>query len=180
MHDEIIYTALKKKPEKGLKMAMDKYTGLVYHIAASRLKGLCSKEDIEELCGDVFFSLYNNRNTLNLQKGSIKAYLCKIALNKATDIYRKKSAEPFSLSLDEEIFANSGVEEIILKEEKLQLLALALKELEETDRKIIVRKAFLGYTSGELAKEFALSDDAVRKRISRGYALLREKLKGVI
>lgn len=180
MQDEKIYTALKKNPEKGLKMAMDKYTGLVYHIAASRLNGLCTKEDIEELCGDVFFNLYNNRNRISIEKGSLKAYLCKIALNKATDIYRKKSAEPRPLSLDEDIFANSGVEEIMLKEEKLQLLTLALNELEETDRKIIVCKVILGYTSKELSKEFSLSDDAVRKRISRGYALLREKLKGVI
>jgi hypothetical protein len=63
----------KKKPEKALERIMDVYAGLVYTIVFDKLSTVCSKEDIEECVSDVFYQLYNQRDKLNMQKGSIKA-----------------------------------------------------------------------------------------------------------
>ena len=48
MNEDMLLSLLKKKPEKGLQAAIDKYSGLVYHIAYGKLKNVCVKEDIEE------------------------------------------------------------------------------------------------------------------------------------
>ncbi len=181
MQEDMLISLLVKKPEKGLQAAMDKYSGLVYHIAYARLKNICVKEDIEELAGDVFYFLYENRNKIDRQKGGIKAFLCTVTLRKAIDIYRQKQKNFPPLSLEDDILiCENGADEVYLKEETLKQLQQALSELEETDRALIVRKVFLGQSSKEISKELNLSDEAVRKRISRAYAQLRKLLKGVI
>lgn len=181
MQEDMLLNLLIKKPEKGLKAVMDKYPGLVYHIAYARLKNVCVKEDIEELAGDVFFSLYQNRNSISLEKGGIKAYLCTVTLRKSVDIYRQKRSHTPPFSLDDEILiSGASADEIFMKEEAVRKLYEAISELPEKEREAVVRKVFLGQTSKEISEELSISDEAVRRRISRAYAALREMLKGVI
>ena len=181
MQEDMLLKLLQRKPEKGLQAAMDKYSGLVYHIAYAKLKNLCVKEDIEELAGDVFFALYENRHRIDSKRGGIKAFLCTVTLRKAVDIYRQKSSNYPPLSLDDSLLiCDSSVDEVFMKEETLKQLQSAILKLGEDDRALIVRKIFLGQTSKEISEELNLSHEAVRKRISRAYATLREMLKGVI
>lgn len=181
MNEDMLLSLLKKKPEKGLQAAIDKYSGLVYHIAYGKLRNVCVKEDIEELAGDVFFALYENRNSITTQKGGIKAFLCTVTLRKAVDIYRKSCKTAYPISLDDDILINDiCTDEIFIREETLNELYKAINCLNETDKAVIIRKIFLGQSSGEIGEQLSLSDDAVRKRLSRAYSHLRELLKGVI
>lgn len=88
--DKELIALLKKNPEKGLDKLINSYSGFVYTIVLSKLAN-SSKQDIEECVSDIIFELYKNRNCIDLQKGSIKAYLAVIAKRKAIDNYRKRS-----------------------------------------------------------------------------------------
>ena len=80
---------LSNKPEVGLKMMMDSYMALIYTIIFNKLSGMYSKEDIEECVSDVFIEVLHYKNRIDLQKGTIKAFLAIIAKRKAIDMYRK-------------------------------------------------------------------------------------------
>ena len=178
MSDELRLKALQKKPEEGLRMAMDKYARWVYHIALGKLKDVCSKEDIEELVSDVFLALYENRNKITV--GKIKSFLCTVTMNKSVDIFRRKTAAQ-TVELKEEIVSYDGmVEEMFFKAQNTKELKAALLQLDDLDKTIIARKIYLKQSSKEIAKALNLSDDAVRKRISRSYEKLRNSLSGVI
>lgn len=178
LSDELLLKTLQKKPEKGLQMAMEKFSPLVYHIAQGKLKDVSSKEDIEELVSDVFIALYENRH--KIEKGKIKAFLCTVTLNRAVDMFRRKTAFQ-TLELKEDIVSNErSLEEMFFSAQDKKELKNALMQLDDTDKAILARKIYLKQTSKEIAAAFGLSDDAVRKRISRAYEKLRENLSGVI
>ncbi len=178
MSDDLMLKALQKKPEEGLRMAMDKYARLVYHIALGKLRDVCSKEDIEELVSDVFLALFENRN--KIKSGKIKAFLCSVALNKSVDLFRRITFSQ-TVELKEDILSYDGmVEEMFFKAQDKKELKAALSQLDELDKSILARKIYLRQTSKQIAQALNLSDDAVRKRISRSYEKLRENLSGVI
>ncbi len=115
---------------------------------------------------------------------SLLAYLCRIARNLAIDLYRKKRAGKRSLHMETLL---SELEECIgaKNEDITETLALRdalnayLSTLPTLARKVFVRRYFYASTISEIAKEFGLTDSAVKTSLHRSrYALktyLQEK-----
>lgn len=87
--DEFLLKLLHTKPEKGLEKLIDTYAGLVYTIIYSKLNPILSKEDIEECSSAVFYEIFNNRDSIDLNKGSLKAFIAVVAKRKAIDMLRR-------------------------------------------------------------------------------------------
>jgi RNA polymerase sigma-70 factor (ECF subfamily) len=86
MRDEILAERLKRSPEQGMKQLIDKYGGTVRALVKGRLMPQSfSEADIDECTADTFSDFYLSLDRCDLSKGSIKAYLCVIARNKAMD-----------------------------------------------------------------------------------------------
>ena len=95
-------------------------------------------------------------------------------------MFRRKTAAQ-TVELKEDIYLCDGmVEEMFFKAQNTKELKAALLQLDDLDKTIIARKIYLKHSSKEIAKALHLSDDAVRKRISRSYEKLRTRLSGVI
>lgn len=175
MQDKMLLDLLLSKPHKGIERIMKEYTGFVYAIAKTRLIGVCTLEDIEELASDVFFYIYEQREKIDLEKGSLKTWLAVITTRRSVDLYRKKTAQGGSLPLYEDAVAT---EDFIEKQEDRAAVVAAIKELGEPDTEILLRKLYFGQTAREIAKIKDMSQSAVEKRISRSYVKLRELLGG--
>ncbi len=175
MQDKMLLDLLLSKPHKGIERIMKEYTGFVYAIAKTRLIGVCTLEDVEELASDVFFYLYEQRENINLEKGSLKTWLAVITTRRAVDLYRKKTAQGKELPLYEETLSS---DDFIEKQEDRAAVVAAIKELGEPDTEILLRKLYFGQTAREIAKIKDMSTSAVEKRISRSYVKLRELLGG--
>src|SRR5471030_1774605 len=121
---------LHNEPEVGLKTMMDSYMALIYTIVSNKLYGMYSKEDIEECVSDVFFEVFNHKSRIDVQKGSIKAFLAIIAKRKAVDIYRKnKNNNPIHIE-DVSLHLHTRVDDVensILLEESNSVLISAIK-----------------------------------------------------
>ena len=99
---------LQTKPENALPVLIDRYSGLVVSVLRAKGCGLLQKEDLEELASDCFLCLYEQRERIDLSKGSIASLLCVIAQRKAVDFLRKQNRQPHSLPLgDDDIFTSA-------------------------------------------------------------------------
>jgi len=186
LSDNEIIKLLINSPERGLETLMNTFIGLVYTIVYSKISGICSKEDIEECTSDIFYEIYKNRSSINLEKGSIKAYLSVIAKRKAIDIFRKSSKGiGRNLSIDDMDYdsiaaENSDVEKLVVESESKAILIKAIKTLGEPDSEIIIRKYYFGQSTKLIAKSLKLKENTVDKKVSRGLNKLKQSLGGVL
>lgn len=139
---------------------------------------VANHEDSEECVNDTYLSAWNSMPT---QRPSLLApFLAAIIRNHALDLYRKnhsqkRGAGEVPLALDEliEVAGNSTTEETV----DLKLLSAHingfLAELEETNRKIFVRRYFYVDPLSDIAKAYGMSESGVKSQLFR----LRQKLK---
>lgn len=186
--DELIVDILKKNPQKGLKLIIDQYTGLIYTICHNKLKGVMSHEDIEECVSDVFVDIYKQRDIIDLAKGSLRSYLCVIAKRKAINLYnsmslKKNIAAKNAIPLVDDLLnkvqdENLTPEEIYIEYENRIEVAKAIRDLGEPDCEILVRKYFLMESSKKIAECFGMSANAVDIRVHRALKKLKTMLGG--
>lgn len=174
---------LHNKPEVGLKMMMDNYMAFIYTIIFNKLSGIYLKEDIEECVSDVFFQVFHYRNRIDLEKGSIKAFLAVVAKRKAIDMHRKNKNNNYipiddvsqDLHSKEDDVSNS----ILLKESNIQLIN-AIKSLGEPDSEIIIRKYYFHQSSKDISKDLGIKVNTIDKKVSRCMQKLRNALGGIL
>lgn len=174
-----LFNLLIYKPEAGLNKMMDNYMALVYTIIFNQLSNIYSKEDIEECVSDVFFEVFNNRNKIDLTKGSLKAFLAVIAKRKAIDMYRKnknKTHIPIEEVAENLFTASDEVADSILKKESNLELVEAIKSLGEPDSQIIIRKYYLHQSSKDISKDIGIKVNTIDKKVSR----CMQKLKKIL
>ncbi len=181
--DKDLLALLQNNPERGLDKLIQCYSGLVYTIVYSKLSS-SSTEDIEECVSDIIFDFYKNRDHIDLQKGSIKAYLSVIAKRKAIDHFRKKNSNVQNISIDDEkqgeITSNTNIEAEIINREARNILIQEINALGQPDREIFIRKYYWGQSTKAIAKSLHLKENTVDKRVSRGLIKLRQSLGGVL
>ncbi|MEL7567505.1 MAG: antiterminator Q family protein [Dehalobacterium sp.] len=184
--DENLLILLKGNPEKGLEKLMNIYMGLVYTIVYGKLSSICSKEDIEECVSTVFYEVYQNKHNIDLEKGSIKAFLSVIAKRKAIDIYRKHekivnrvvSMDDLSYGI---INAQSTKRETSDDDGEIKAVLIdSIKALGKPDSEIFIRKYYLGQSTKIIAKILDIKENTIDKKVSRGLAKLKEALEGVL
>ena len=175
---------LHKDPNKGMSLIMNKYAGLIYatvkHVLAD---SACNSSDIEDCIVDTFSEFYLDLSKFDIQKSSIKNYLCRIAKNNAIDLSRKIQNQGIKLDIDNEDFPiqipdGTDLEETILKQEKLKEVFNAIESLGEPDSSIIFRKYYYGEASEKIAERINMTVSAVDTRAHRALKKLRQMLGG--
>lgn len=183
MFDSVLLELIKTDKNKGLLHLIDQYTPLVYTVVKSKISSVCTEEDIEETVSDVFNAFYNQADSVDLTRGSIAAYLVTIAKRKAVDVYRKasKNHEVALLNDENELIElpdSFNLEDEVQKKELRKILLSVINSLGEPDSAIIIRRFYLGENSKDIALVTGLSEDNVRKRLSRALRKIEKELKG--
>jgi len=179
--EEKILALLNINPEKGLEKLMKSYAGLVYIIVHNKLYSTCSKEDIEECVSTIFYEAYEKRNSIDLTKGSLKAFLAVLAKRRAIDLFRKKaksigkviSIEDYEGNVIAEGKLSSATEGV--ERETKELLIESIKSLGEPDNEIFIRKYYFGQSTKIISMLLGLKENTIDKKVSRGLV----KLKGI-
>lgn len=162
---------LKKGDTAALKEIIDRYTGYVRTVIRNFSRGTLSEQDIDELCSDVFFSLWQHRETLDANIG-FRSYLSAIARNAVKD--RFKSAKPPCEDISElDLPSGFSLEDTAQLRETMRCLDKGLEELSEQERDVFARYYFYGEGTPAIAKKTGLSEGSVRSVLSRA----RQKLK---
>lgn len=176
MEDVYLIQGIKKGDQGALEKLMDKYLNYVFTIANNIMGDTLEIEDTEEVCMDVFISLWNNRDKIDSKYNELRPYIAAITRNTARN--KLKSEGKLELPLDEEIIIvdEDNVEERVLHKELSQTLNVFISNLDEPDREIIIRYYFYYEKIKDIAKALELNENTVKTKLFRS----RNRLKDMI
>ena len=171
MNDNELLMLLKSDPEQGLAQVVRQYSAYVHKTAYTRLRDVCTKEDIEETVSDIFLMFYNTGVKNSFEISSVRALLSVIAKRHCINIFHKCSGQAETLDYDE--LENSIADE---KTDNSRLIE-AIKQLGEPDSLIIIRKFYLGQKNIDIAKDLGMNISTLNMKISRGLKKLKRILE---
>lgn len=179
MTDEEIAAGLKKQNTEALACLMERYSNYIASIIGQLLKTQGTVQDVEELMADVFLSIWNTANTLDMTTySSLKGYIGAVARNKAKDFLRKKKL--LTLTLDDDILLFSeSIEKKLLQREQQDIVRKALDQLSPTDRTIFLRYYYQYEKITDIAHNLEMNIQTVKSRLARGRKFLKKILKDV-
>ena len=129
-------------------------------------------EDAEDLCSDVFIKIYSKIDTFDSSKASISTWIYAMTSNTVIDFYRTNhihSEIPEDLAEEKSL-----IEDEVLSNESLEILAKALKELPQEQRDIIVLRYYRGLTLQEVAAQMNLSYGVTKLRHREALGRLKD------
>ena len=133
-----------------------------------------SIEDAEDITSDIFVKIYSKIDTYDETKASLSTWIYSMTRNTVIDFYRTNhihSEIPEDLTDDK-----STVEDEILNNESLELLADALTKLPQEQMDIIVLRYYKGLTLQEVAAKMNLSYGVTKLRHREALGRLRDLL----
>lgn len=144
-----------------------RFVRVVHGIVVSRA-GHTEAEDVTQ---EVFISVHRGLGAVR-EAQALPGWICSIARNAATDHLRRRARVPPRDPLEDvpapTVCAESGARERVMKQ---------VDGLPEAYRETLVLRLVEGLTGPEIAERTGLTHGSVRVNLTRGMALLRERLK---
>lgn len=135
-------------------------------------------EDAQDLCQDVFISVFNAKETFDPSKCDEKAWLYIITKNKLKNYYRdKKQFENIDDIYYDVTDGTDTVKEAAFLSELRDTLADALKSLDERSRAVITMRFFEEKSHKEIAEILGIGEGSVRMIQFRALLKLRKCIK---
>ncbi|MCM1055103.1 MAG: RNA polymerase sigma factor [Bacteroides sp.] len=172
MQEEKLIRSLQQGDTAALSKLISLYNGYVSSIIGRIIGGRTA--DCEELTADVFLTVWNNRD--RLREGKLRAYMGKIARNRAFDLLRQDK-DVLPLEDDILIFDEADVQEAAERRETELMLKEALGRLEKRQRELFVRHYYYGQTIKAAAEEMEINLSTAKTWLYRGQTVLREALE---
>lgn len=174
MDERTLVKKLNRRSRSALDQAVSRYTSYVSVVILRTLAGRACREDVEELCADVFVALWTHADELDPERG-VRPWLAVSAKNKAIDWLRThRSTAPIPEDAPD---PSPGPEELAQRREQSQRLWAAVDELGEPDRTLFVRYYYEGDKLKTVAAELGLSQTAAKQRLFRGRKVLKAALQ---
>ena len=174
MDERKLVQKLNRHSRGALDQAVSRYTPYVGAVLLRALAGRACREDVEELCADVFVALWANAPGLDPEQG-LRPWLAAVARNKATDWLRR--CRPTAPIPDNAPDPAPGPEELAQRRDQSARLWAAVDALDEPDRTLFVRYYYEGDKLKTIAAELGLSETAAKQRLFRGRKALRAALQ---
>lgn len=177
MSDEKILLAIKNRDEGAMAAVMQRYSGLLWKIAAAVLVNAASVQDVEECVADVFIYFWLNPDKFNPEKGKLVSWLSMIARTKAIDRYRQ-AVRKQEVAIEEQFLTSQAelLSGVVDREEKEKLRS-CLNRLEEPDREMILRRYFYDQKPKEIAVALNISKKQVENCLYQTKKKLRKMLQ---
>jgi len=168
---------IKRKNAKALEFVVDNYSNLVFKVVRTVLNSSFDCKYVEECVNDVFWSVWNNIEGFDYEKGNFKYWITAIAKYKAIDYKRKHFKQRTDECIDDYNLQDElNVENTIISMENRKELLIAINGMKLEDKEIFIRRYFLYEGIENIAKTFGVDRNLVDKRLSRGRKFLKEKL----
>lgn len=171
MKDKLMIKYIKKKNQKGMKILIDQYNGLITSVIRYHLGSLINYE--EECVSDTLLAIWDNVEGFDQDKNTFKNWICAIAKYKAIN-YKRKYLNKIEISdLDEQ---NYYIDKNLLKIEIQEELNETLKFLSEEDKEIFRRYYLNDESVIDIANDKKLAISSVHSKLSRGKAKIKKSL----
>jgi RNA polymerase sigma-70 factor (ECF subfamily) len=150
--------------------AFERHYASVYRFVRRRSSG---RDEAEDLTQEVFAAAVAALGEARVESPPPLAWLYAVARRRLIDAARRGRLLPVTTGSDEEPPAR----EAAYGWEVGELLARAVAQLPESQRRVVVAKLWEGRSLAEIAGELGTSEAACKMRLARGLAQLRDRLK---
>lgn len=178
--DERLWQASCEGDRDAFGRIVDRYQALICALAYSGTGNLASSQDLAQ---ETFVTAWQRLGELR-EPSKLKQWLCGIARNLAANSVRRelrRGGAPAALDAIAEPAAATGDPEMeAVSREEEALLWRALEGLPETYREPLVLFYRQESPIADVARQLDLSEDAVKQRLSRGRAMLREEMATMV
>lgn len=175
MRDTLLLERLRRRDQDALNELTARYRSYVCTIQSNMLSGAGTREDVEELCSDVFLALWQNAESVEAEK--LKPWLGTVARNRAKSWLRVRRTLPMDLDEIELPDDSPGLEDEAIRKELAAAVRRAVDSLRPKDREVFLRYYFYLQSVEAIAAELDLAPASIRSRLSRGREVLRKKLE---
>lgn len=165
--------------EKEFEKCIDRYSRLLWSVAAPILEGAGSEQDVEECVADVFIDLWKDPASFDPARGSLKTWLCLKCRSKAIDRFRKLSSRMAEELTEDKVSGLAEDAEGLPDSEMAEALRQAVERLREPEREVIIRRFFMEQKPVRIAKAMGLGLRKVENIIYRTKGKLRDELRGI-
>jgi RNA polymerase sigma factor (sigma-70 family) len=146
------------------------YQNLVYTVCLNIVK---DRGDAENMAQETFLAAYNSLP--GYRGGSLKSWLCRIAVNKSIDYKRKQSLYILEELDGSEAHTGESVEQGYERLERAERLERILSELPEKYAEVIRAFYYIRLTVKEISMRLKLPERTVETRLYRAKKLIRER-----
>lgn len=153
---------------------MNDYTNYIYTIIRNSYINL-SDEDVEEIVLDVFLTIWNNQNKLDINK-KLSSYIVGITRNLIKKKYRNYTTNDNIEDYEEQLVDLTNIELIFLENEKQKVILNELEKMKNEDKEIFIQYYYEERSIKEISKIFNMSESKVKSKLFR----IRKKLKKVL
>jgi RNA polymerase sigma-70 factor (ECF subfamily) len=179
--DEDLLHQIARSESKALATLYDRYGRLVFSLALRMVGNAASAEEITQ---DVFVQVWNNAASYQPELSKLTTWLTSITRYRSIDLLRRRNVRPDGHILEdpvEDLVISGGREELpeVQLEAKTadQQVRLALAELPEEQRAVLLMAYFQGLSQPEMAAALNQPLGTVKTRVRLGLQKLRRILE---
>lgn len=173
MNNEKIYTYMIDN-RLNLEKAMKDYTNYIYAIIRNDYSNFVD-EDIEEIVLDVFLTLWNNQNKLDINK-KMSSYIAGITKNLIKKKYRQVKISENIEDYEQELIDFRNIEISFIQREKNTIINNELNSLKIQDKDIFIKYYYYEKSIKEIANYYNISESKVKSKLFR----IRKRLHRIL
>ena len=172
LNDKKIISAIEARDERMLAFVVQRYSKLLWKIAASVLINAASSQDVEECVADVFIYLWQYPEKYDPDKAKLSSWLSVVARSKAVDSYRRITRKK-EMSMEEIVVESLGYAENDVADEEKDKLRTCIEGLDEKEKELVIRR----YYYEQKPAEIAVALDIPKKQVENRLYYVRQKLR---
>ena len=173
MKKEKIYEYMENN-ELNIEAVIKDYSNYIQTIIYSKIQ--INKDDMEEIISDVFVTLWNNQNKLDINK-KMSSYIAGITKNLIKKKYREIKEFENIDDFDEKLIFNENLVMYSTVDEQYDELLNELNLLKDEEQKIFLMYYFENKKIKEISKLLSFSESKIKMKLNRCRKKLSEKLK---
>lgn len=175
MKKKLIYEYL-ENDELDIELIMKEYTNYIFTIIKNSSNNLIP-EDIEEIISDVFLTIWNNREKLDIEK-ELSPYIAGITKNLIKKKYRDNKTHENIEDYEERLICIEGIDLYCEEEEQNEILIKNLELLKPEEQRIFMMFYYEDKKIKEIARILDVSQSKVKMKLYRIRKKLKQSLKG--
>lgn len=163
------------RPAVDLASLVETYSGQLFRVAHSVLRGRAEAEDVVQ---DVFVRVLEHRRTLDSVR-DMRVWLIRITWNLALDRRRRIRPEQMDALFAESLVGgNVPADRAIDEAQRMQAVLAEMERLPKAERHVLLLSASEELGTAEMAAVLGKSESAVRALLFRARTRLRSRLEG--
>jgi RNA polymerase sigma factor (sigma-70 family) len=195
--DDTLWQGLATRDARALEALIMRYSREVAYFVRMVLEGVGTAQDAEECVSDLFIAAWEEIDTFDPARGTLRTWLTMrakyLALDRRRQLQRRQAHAvpldgPTDPSPDSRMIPGApryhladaeSLEGLMLRREQQEQLRAALDELPELDRLLVYMRYFRLSTTDEIAARTGLTRRAIDTRLWRTRKALRDTLEAL-